>query len=460
VMTLSRRTLFKTIPAGAICAYAAPLSWATDATDRVELEAEPQTVRWFGDTTTEIWGYNSTAIKLQQYVPVTIAFTNRLTEPTTVHWHGMRVDNAMDGVSGLTQAPVQPGESFDYRITPSDAGTFWAHAHHQTYRQLALGLYTPIIVAEAQPYPVDRDLLFVADDWLLTSQDQLDTASLEDTHAWAHAGRMGNVLTVNRLRLPELAVQAGDRVRLRVMNTANSRIMRFGFPGLTPYIIAKDGQPLSQPMAHKGVLTLAPAERYDLVLDIPQDWAGLYPINERSGKQPFLAAQWQVTAAAGSRSLEAVVALPANPLPKAEFKTQQKLTLAMQGGAMGNLTTALYQGKRLSVQELIANKQVWTLNGVANMPQAPLLTAKVGEGIEIALHNTTQWPHAMHLHGQHFRAFNEVTQQELWQDTLLVQAGDTQTIRFLAMTPGKWLLHCHMIEHQVSGMVTFVEVRA
>jgi FtsP/CotA-like multicopper oxidase with cupredoxin domain len=425
----------------------------------VELAAEPQTAHWFGDTTaTEIWGYNSTAIELQQFVPVTIAFTNRLAEPTTVHWHGMRVENAMDGVSGLTQAPVQPGETFDYRFTPKDAGTFWAHAHHQTYRQLALGLYTPIIVAEAQPYPVDRDLLFVADDWLINPEDQLDTESLEDTHAWAHAGRMGNVLTVNRLRLPELAVQAGDRVRLRVMNTANSRIMRFGFPDVSTFIIAKDGQPLSLPRAHSGILTIAPAERYDLVIDIPKDWAGLYPIYERSGKQPFLAATWQVSATERSRALKDVDALPANPLPNSEFKTTQKLTLAMQGGAMGNLKAALYQGKKLSVQELIANKQVWTLNGVANMPEAALLTAKVGEGIEIALHNTTAWPHAMHLHGQHFRAFNEVTQQELWQDTLLVQAGDTQTIRFLAMTPGKWLLHCHMIEHQVSGMVTFVEV--
>ncbi len=458
-MNINRRTLIKATGAAAFFGHPLTQSWAAVQVDKLVLNAEPQQQLWLPDgDKTKIWGYSQNVIRLQQYQPVAITLHNKLEESTSVHWHGMRVDNAMDGVTGLTQEPVEPGESFVYRLTPKDAGTYWAHAHHNTYRQLALGLYTPVVVAEVKPYPVDQDLLFVADDWLLGRDRQIDTASFEDVHAWAHGGRMGNFLTVNRQNLPEFEVIAGQRIRLRVLNTANSRILNFEFPDVNVMLIAKDGQPLQNPVSLKGVLTLAPAERYDLVVDIPTDTQGLLPIYERSGKQPYLAANWKITGRENIPTLPEVSPLPSNPLPQRDFKVTKKVRLNMEGGAMGRLQAAVYQGKKMSVDELIQNRQAWTFNGVANMPEQPLETLKPGDGVEIELVNDTRWAHAMHLHGHHFLALNDFTDDLIWQDTILVAPGETKTIRFVAESVGRWLLHCHMIEHQVSGMVTYLAV--
>jgi FtsP/CotA-like multicopper oxidase with cupredoxin domain len=459
-MSIPRRELFKSIGFLGLAAQLSPWAFSKASPKNLDLVAKAEQMTWFSDgNETEVWGYSKPVIELNQYVNTVITFTNNLPEPTSVHWHGIAVENSMDGVSGLTQEPVESGGMFEYKITPKDAGTYWAHAHHDTYRQLALGLYTPIIVHEAISYHVEHDLLFVADDWLLNRSEQIDSESFEDAHAWSHGGRMGNMLTINRSRNPELIVSAGSRVRLRVLNAANSRIMSFSFPDLTAHIVAKDGQPLEQPMKMSDMLLLAPAERYDLVIDIPSDWVGSYPIYESSGKKPFLAATWNVSdEKIYERKLGSVLPLPRNPLPLLLEENDHSVTLKMEGGAMGNLKAAYYQGEKLSVNQLTKQRQFWTFNGIANLPEQPLLRVKVGDIVEITLDNTTPWPHAMHLHGHHFFAKSSQLKSEIWQDTILVERRDAESVRFVATSPGKWLLHCHMIEHQVSGMVTYVEV--
>ncbi|MBU2864761.1 multicopper oxidase family protein [Reinekea forsetii] len=457
-MKLTRRQLLKTTGASAALSYTAPFSVADATEDTFQLHAQPQSLYWFANKATDVWGYSHNRLEFQQHIPVSVKLVNQLSEPTTVHWHGVRVPNAMDGVSGLTQPPVQAGESFTYQFTPKDAGTFWAHAHHDTYRQLALGLYTPIIVKEAQPYQVDQDLLFVADDWLLNRKEQIDKDSFEDTHAWSHGGRMGNFLTINKEKTPTFEVTAGERVRLRLMNTANSRVMEFTFPDVEVTLIAKDGQPLKTPIPHNESILIAPAERYDVIIDIPLTSKKQIDIIESSGKKPFLAARWNITRTTSNSEYGAVPALPANPLPNQDFAVQHNIKLDMQGGAMGNLQAALYKGEKLTVRELVKNKQTWTFNGIANMPEQPLVTVKPGDGVEIELRNETRWPHAMHMHGHHFLAQNEVTGSTIWQDTTLVMPGQSKIIRFVAETEGKWLLHCHMLEHQVAGMITYFEV--
>jgi FtsP/CotA-like multicopper oxidase with cupredoxin domain len=459
-MKFSRRSLIKTATFGAFSLGLFKSALSKEAVTKLSLAAKRESLNWFeNEPSVKVWGYDQSVLSLRQFEPTVIRFTNQLDEPTSVHWHGMAVENSMDGVSGLTQDPVEPGEKFDYELTPKDAGTFWAHAHHETYRQLALGLYAPVIVKEREHYPVDEDLLFVADDWLIDEMGQVDQASLENRHAWSHGGRMGNFLTINRERTPEYVVTAGSRVRLRVINVANSRVMQFSFPGVVASIIAKDGQPLAEPQKLPKKLIVAPAERFDLVIDIPADWKGEYPIYESTGQSNYLAANWIAKEqSALSQDHGKVLALPPNPLPKLNSKNNHAITLDMKGGAMGNLRAAYYQGKKMSVNELVSQGQFWTFNGVANMPKEPLLTVRVGESIEVTLKNTTQWPHAMHLHGHHFLADHDILGRNIWQDTLLVKARKSETIRFAASTPGKWLLHCHMIEHQVSGMVTYIEV--
>ena len=126
-----------------------------------------------------------------------VRLVNELPEPTVIHWHGLRLPNAMDGVPHLTQAPVEPGKSFDYRFNAPDAGTFWYHSHLYSSEQLERGLYGVLIVDEPQPVEVDRDIVLVLDDWRLTETGAVDEKSFRSMHDAAHAGRLGRLLTVN-----------------------------------------------------------------------------------------------------------------------------------------------------------------------------------------------------------------------------------------------------------------------
>lgn len=459
LMKLTRRSMLKYSGSALAAMKISPLAFAKEPLKKIQLIAQFNTENWFENTSTKTWTLSPDPIELKQFEETEIIFANHLNEPASVHWHGLAVDNAMDGVSGLTQSPVQPGQKFTYKLTPNNAGTYWAHAHHQTYRQLAMGLYIPLIVREKTPYFVDRDLLFVADDWLINKDGQIDTESFENGHTWSHGGRMGNFLTINRQRTPLIQVSPGERIRLRMMNVANSRVMTFNLPGVISHIIAKDGQPIANPIPIENSLTISPAERFDLIVDIPNDWQGEYPIHERSGSDPFTAANWLVAGVnSSSLTTEPVKPLPPNTMPTKFGTPDHTVTLNMEGGAMGNLEAANYQGEKLSVKQLIEHKQYWTFNGQANLPDQPLARVKVGDVVEIELKNTTRWPHAMHLHGHHFRAHNSQVGAEIWQDTLLLQPRQNEVIRFVASSPGRWLLHCHMIEHQVSGMVTYLEV--
>jgi len=460
-MPITRRE-FLSYSALSLGALSLPAVSKTHTSATIPLQLRDAEYDWFNTDIdpVRVWEFSKTSLRLQQYQPVTITVENQLSEPSSVHWHGMRVNNAMDGVSGLTQAPIQPKQDFSYQVPTEDAGTFWAHTHHKTFEQLAKGLYMPVIVEEANPYSVDKDLLFVVDDWRLNRVGQIDESSFGTMHDWSHSGRMGNVVTINRRPQEQLNVHAGDRVRLRVLNAANARIFNLLFEGLSITIIAKDGQPLEIPVPIKDTLAIGPAERYDLIIDIPPNWSGKYAIKAMERRQNFMVAQWQVNPKVSKLPAisRPIRPLAKNPLPEKNFKVQHELTLDMSGGAMGNLQAAFYKGDKLSVNELIAEKQVWTFNGVANLPEQALIKIKVGDGVSLTIENNTRWPHAMHLHGHHFIANNTTIGNEVWQDTVLMKGNEKTTLRFQAERPGKWLFHCHMIEHQASGMVTWIEV--
>ncbi|MBV1788069.1 multicopper oxidase family protein [Marinobacterium sp. D7] len=462
-MRLSRRDFIWLTAAGLVAAPALASASITPDTRRLKLVLRPEQRHWFAPLGEPVglWGFDGDELRLRQGETVDIEVENRLPNPSSVHWHGLRIDNAMDGVSGLTQDPIPSGGRFIYRFTPQDAGTFWAHSHHQTYEQLARGLYMPLIVEESKPVDVDRELTLTLDDWRLNESRQLDTRSLGDMHDWAHGGRVGNLLTVNRQIKPQLRVRAGERIRLRLLNTANARIMLVKLPEVPAWIWAKDGQPLVSPRELNETLILAPAERYDLVLDIPEQATGVLPVQLESDQAPVDLAYLRVDGGADRRFSGTPSALPANPLPLlGDAEPVHRVQLDMTGGAMGSLRQAVYRGQTFGVRELVKEKQIWAFNGIANMPEQPLLEARSGELIEIEMINNTRWPHSMHLHGHHFQADLARYDKELWHDTLVMAAGERTHIRFRADKPGSWLLHCHMIEHQAAGMVSWIRVLA
>ncbi|MGH6919795.1 MAG: multicopper oxidase family protein, partial [Geminicoccaceae bacterium] len=168
---------------------------------------------------TAVWSYNGVVpgpeLRLRQGEHVQITVENRLGEATTVHWHGLRVPNAMDGVPHLTQQPIAPGETFVYEFDVPDAGTYWYHPHQRSYEQVGRGLYGPLIVEEREPVLVDRDATWVLDDWRLLQDAQIsdDFGNFMDS---SHNGRVGNTVTVNGRILETFGVRAGERLRLRL----------------------------------------------------------------------------------------------------------------------------------------------------------------------------------------------------------------------------------------------------
>lgn len=410
------------------------------------------------NTSTRLWGYSENELRLVQGQPVEIEFVNELSEPSSVHWHGLRIDNAMDGVTGLTQDPVQPGETFVYKFTPQDAGTFWAHTHHRTYEQLARGLYLPLIIEEPTTPNYDRELVMMFDDWRVKQDGQIDLDSFEDMHDWSHSGRLGNVLTVNKQLEPQLEALAGERVRLRLINAANARVMTIRVP-LPGWIVAKDGQPLTDVAPLTGSLRIAPAERYDLLVDIPNEAGAILPFGFEYQGQFYEIAQIQVAESASeSTARDEPTPLPANPIYMPSKEPELQLKLEMQGGAMRWLSEATYKGERLSGRELMQRQQAWALNGIANMADEPMFDVASGTLVEIELINSTAWEHAMHFHGHHFQSDSANYPASTWHDTLLMAPQERVSIRMPADNLGKWLIHCHMIEHQMAGMKTWFTV--
>ena len=250
-MIHSRRDFLR--GAGCVALVGATGGWGTSARaaeqETVTLHARPGTARLAppGYPQTPIWGYEASVpgptIRVPHGQRVTRRFVNGLPQPSTVHWHGVRIENSMDGVPELTQRPVQPGAEFLYDFEPPDAGTWWYHSHHRTWEQMARGLYGALVVEERIAPQVDWDEVLLLDDWRLTNDATLQE-SFGALHDWAHAGRMGNWITVNGDGAWRRASSRHERLRLRLVNGANARIFELELQRMEGWVVALDGQPL------------------------------------------------------------------------------------------------------------------------------------------------------------------------------------------------------------------------
>ncbi|MEM7525952.1 MAG: multicopper oxidase domain-containing protein, partial [Pseudomonadota bacterium] len=354
--------------------------------------------------------------------------------------------------------PVEPNGDFVYDFTPPDAGTYWYHPHDRTYEQMARGLYGALIVDEPEGAPrVDLDEVLLIDDWRLTDDAQI-AGGFGDLRDWSHAGRIGNWITVNGEGAWSRDVARHERLRLRVANVANARIFALETRGLEGWVIALDGMPLETPERMER-LVLAPSQRADLLLDVVAeegDEAFLLSFERDGG---YAIATFPTTSAARSAPLPAPASLPPNPLPRhGSLSAARRANLLMEGGAMGGMQSAAIGGRETGVRDLAAMGKVWAFNGAAEMDEAPLIEADRDETIRIAITNDTAWPHAMHLHGHHFRRILADGSTGPLRDTLLVDRRAKAEIAFVADNPGDWLLHCHMLEHAAGGMMTWVRV--
>lgn len=373
-------------------------------------------------------------LKVRQGEELAVTFENRTGEGSSVHWHGIRITNGMDGVPGLTQDVVPDGSNFEYRFVAPDAGTFWYHSHNRSWEQVARGLYGPLIVEEATPPDVDADIIVIVDDWRL-DEDATFIDDFDGMFHFAHGGRMGNYAKV----IPsQSSVRKGDRVRLRLINTANARVFPLDVTGVDGKLVALDGMPLEEVM-DIGTVILAPAQRADIIADVVDTIAFSF----WTGQDDYALGAIAAEGSNPSPKNAEIPPLPSNSLTKPKGEPDRRETLRMQGGAMGGQHPG---------------EDIWSFNGVSDLPDQPWLKVDRGTAVRITLVNDTSFPHGIHLHGQHFYEVNEDGLLGPLRDTSLVNVRESRDIVCVFDNPGKWLLHCHMLGHAATGMKTWVEV--
>ncbi len=353
---------------------------------RPELRAAPSPVRLrAGGKDADVWTLDGTlapALRIKHGHELRLALKNDTALPLSLHFHGVRGPNAMDGVGGLTQVPVLPGGRFEYRLTPPDSGTYLIRPclSGGSAQPLERGLSGLLIVEEQDPPPVDRDEAILIDDWRLEDDGSLSPFAPDP------AGRLGNWLSVNGKAVPlRIEARPGSRIRLRLANACNARIMRLRFDGLKPYVAAIDGQPTDTFEPLRSSLPFAPGTRYDVILDLP-DEAG---------------ATGAVTAAIGDGMPLVELVATRGKGPCARRRSDRSRPTR----SFPRRSSCRTQAARISIIKAGAEgaKAPWTINGMPGDVGAPILKVKRGTPVVLALNNQTDMVQPMHLHGHAFR---------------------------------------------------------
>ena len=341
-----------------------------------------------GGTAAPAWGYDGGApgptLQVGRGEEVRIRLVNDLPEPTAVHWHGVRLANAMDGAPPLTQAPIAPGKSFDYRFVAPDAGTYWYHPPGQ----MGHGLYGMLIVHEAEPVDVDRDVALILDD------------------------STGHVI-VNGAAFYEIRARLNERLRLRFLNASPSAIFALRLAGLRTFVMATDGQPVVPFVARGGRLVLGPGNRLDAFVD-----CGLKP-----GESTPIVLESADTAAPIA-SIACETGEPARPAPRDDPQPLPPNGLPERMDFRGAF--------RLDA----------TIGRQPGRDGRPLFTVKRGRTVMLGFSNTTSESRSIHLHGHSFRLLDSLDDgwKPFWLDTIPIAPQGDVRIAFVADNLGKWAL--------------------
>jgi FtsP/CotA-like multicopper oxidase with cupredoxin domain len=457
------------IAGSAALALTPRLALSQQRPETLRLAATRQRLAGAAHPETEVWAYNGTVpgpmLRFKQGERLRIEVENALGADTTVHWHGVRVPNAMDGVPQLTQPPIAAkGGRFTYEFALRDAGTYWYHPHLGSPEQVGRGLYGPLIVDEAQPPAVDRDVVWMLGDWRLDREARIvaDFGNFMDA---SHAGRIGNTVTLNGAIRETFELRAGERVRLRLVNAASARIFALEFRGHQPMVIALDGHPVAPHRPESGRIVLGPSMRADVLLDATGAPGSSHTVVDDfypRASYRLLELRYANERLADGRAGAPLPKLASNPLAEPDLAAASRHRIEFGGGMMGNMPGGM-TGNRQGMQT--AHRMAWTVNGKA-MPDnshahEPILNLALGRSYVLELVNDTQWSHPIHLHGHVFRVLSrdrKPTRHREWLDTVLLPPRSRAEIAFVADNPGGWMLHCHVLEHQASGMMAVVRV--
>ena len=421
-----------------------------------------------------VWTFNGSVpgslIRVKQGEKVTVNLKNELSEPVTIHWHGLPVPNSQDGIPGVTQNAVQPGKTFTYEFIATVPGTYWYHSHQDSVNQLDKGLYGALIVEGKNEEKADKDYTLVLDDWISSGEtmDEMDGMSGMDmssdngnssNHDMASMDMgddmsMYDLYTINGKSgssIEPLKVNEGDKVRIRLIN-AGYLSHNIHLHGHDFKVISTDGNPVNNPtIINNEIIRVAPGERYDIefTANNPGDWyLESHDDDQTAAKNMVAKIQYEgSTKTTDKRNFKD--SLPVLDITKYGEATKSNFTLSQKYNV--EYTMELNTG-------MDKNGMVYTING-KTFPNTAPITVKKGDLVKVTLKNLSESAdHPMHLHGHTFQVLSKngqpLTGSPILKDTLNLKPGDEYEVAFIADNPGDWMFHCHDLHHASAGMVT------
>jgi len=467
-------------------ALAMPTTTIRAATRVIEVNKRPATV--FGLTQPD----GSHSLITEAGKSFRVRLENQLDEETLIHWHGLTPPWQQDGVPALSQAPLVPGQAYDYDFPLTQPGTNWMHSHHGLQEQRLMA--APLIVHDPAEASEDmQDIVVLFHDFTFRDPDEILAALQGGGHGAAghgpapdspsflrrmmerampmrgmdhgagHGGMDHGSTAAGMTHLhdveydaflandrtfddPEVfRVERGGRVRLRLINGATATNFWLDLDRLEGRLIAVDGMPVAPVTGRR--FEFAIAQRLDIVLELPQG-VGAWPIFAvREGER----ARTGFVLATTGGTVERVSSEAPDAVDPVGLSLERRLRAA-------HSLTPRKPDRRHTVTITEAPGYAWMLNGAVHGAHAPL-KVRAGERIEITFEDRTTMAHPMHFHGHHFQvvAINGERFAGAMRDTVLVPSRGNVTIAFEANNPGKWALHCHHLYHMAAGMMTTVE---
>ena len=442
--------------------------------------------------------YPGPLVEVPEDGTIVVEFTNDLDMPSTVHWHGVRLDNRFDGVPDVTQEPVPPGGSFTYRVHLPDPGIYWYHPHVRSDIQQDLGLYGNLNVRPPeQGYynPVNREEVLILDDILMDDQGLFPYGRGRALNTLM--GRFGNVFLVNGEPGYELTVDRGEVVRFFLTNVSATRTFNLHLGGARMKVVGADIGKFEREEWTES-LVIAPAQRYIVEARFPE--AGTYAFTNRVQAIDHFAGEFyrQVdtlgTVSVRDRAAEEDHADEFETLRSNEDVAEgiapyrehfddpvdHRLELTVRQNGLPQAMVAVMQMDTLFRPPVEWNDVMPMMNYLSTGRNVTWIlrdpetgrenmdidwTFRQGEVSKIRIHNERRSLHPMqhpiHLHGQRFLVLSrdgERNENLVWKDTVLIPVGTTVTLLLDPSNPGDWLLHCHISEHLEAGMKTVFTV--
>ncbi|GAA2027115.1 multicopper oxidase family protein [Terrabacter terrae] len=457
------------------------------------LTPRPATVD-LGGPVVSTWTYNDSIpgplIRASAGDLIRVRLNNQLPAETTVHWHGIRLANAADGVPGLTQDPITQGGSYTYTFTAPDPGTHFYHPHVGV--QLDRGLYAPLIIDDpAEPGAYDTEWIIVLDDWIdgtgrtpeqvltdlksgksmsgmsgmegmpgtsvpgMSGMDHGSMGSMPDATTGTSSGSTSEMqmgpepfgdagdvsypyyLVNGRVATAPTVMRArpGQRVRMRIINAAADTIFTVALGGHDMTITHSDGfavKPTRTRALHLGM-----GERYDALVTV------------KDGVFPFVAVPFGKT----GQAMAVLRTSPAGAAPPTTARPEELTGTALIGAQLQPAESARLTPRAADVTAPVAltgqmSPYAWGINGAPHGRNEPVLVRE-GQRVRLNLVNQTMMAHPYHVHGHTFA----LAGSGLRKDTVLLRPMQALPIELDADNVGSWMTHCHNIYHAEAGMM-------